>query len=183
MASRALDWLRQAERDNSFPEGRRSNNAAPARVRRRSFLPLRSLSSSILKWPDAAAARDAVGIWAADIARRCPEVRSVGFFGSYARGDWGVGSDVDLLVVVDEVTDEFPRRGSLRRLNAPGARRCPCLHVRRVGACPYGSYGSPRSGGCLAAHGLACSRGVNVRAGRALRRGGCRGKNRKGARS
>lgn len=31
-------------------------------------------------------------------ARR--EVVRVGYFGSYARGDWGVGSDVDIVVVV-----------------------------------------------------------------------------------
>jgi predicted nucleotidyltransferase len=39
-----------------------------------------------------------------------PEVCRVGYFGSYARGDWGVGSDVDLIVVVDRSDAPFERR-------------------------------------------------------------------------
>jgi len=36
----------------------------------------------------------------------------VGYFGSYARGDWGVGSDLDLLVIVADTTDRpFEKRG------------------------------------------------------------------------
>jgi predicted nucleotidyltransferase len=34
-------------------------------------------------------------------------VLEIGYFGSYARGDWGVGSDVDLIVIVAE--SELPR--------------------------------------------------------------------------
>jgi predicted nucleotidyltransferase len=34
----------------------------------------------------------------------------VGYFGSYARGDWGVGSDVDLLVLVEDSDEPFHRR-------------------------------------------------------------------------
>lgn len=37
-------------------------------------------------------------------------VRRVGYFGSYARGDWGVGSDVDVVVVVEESSEPFERR-------------------------------------------------------------------------
>jgi predicted nucleotidyltransferase len=37
-------------------------------------------------------------------------VLRVGFFGSYARGDWGVGSDLDLLVVVASADAPFERR-------------------------------------------------------------------------
>ncbi|MDH7559856.1 MAG: nucleotidyltransferase domain-containing protein [bacterium] len=36
------------------------------------------------------------------MARQRPEVVRIGYFGSYGRGDWGVGSDVDLIVVVRE---------------------------------------------------------------------------------
>jgi uncharacterized protein len=43
---------------------------------------------------------DAVVRWAGDAASSNPEVERVGYIGSYARGDWGVGSDVDLIVVV-----------------------------------------------------------------------------------
>jgi predicted nucleotidyltransferase len=35
---------------------------------------------------------------------------AVGIFGSYARGDWGVGSDLDLVVVVEDSSEPFERR-------------------------------------------------------------------------
>ena len=34
----------------------------------------------------------------------------MGYFGSYARGDWGVGSDLDLLAVVENSREPFCRR-------------------------------------------------------------------------
>jgi hypothetical protein len=37
----------------------------------------------------------------------------LGYFGSYARGDWGVGSDLDLVAVIEESDESFERR-SLR---------------------------------------------------------------------
>jgi predicted nucleotidyltransferase len=37
-------------------------------------------------------------------------VVKVGYFGSYARGDWGVGSDVDLVVIVQDSQEPFHRR-------------------------------------------------------------------------
>jgi predicted nucleotidyltransferase len=39
-----------------------------------------------------------------------PEIVRLGYFGSYARGDWGVGSDLDLIVVVNETSESFERR-------------------------------------------------------------------------
>lgn len=72
-------------------------------------MPVRSLNSSVLKWPDKPAVDAAIRKWAEDLARRRPEILQIGYFGSYARGDWGVGSDVDLVIVVDSapVTTEF----------------------------------------------------------------------------
>ena len=40
-------------------------------------------------------------------------VLGIGYFGSYARGDWGVGSDVDLVVVVRESAEPFNRRAAV----------------------------------------------------------------------
>jgi predicted nucleotidyltransferase len=40
------------------------------------------------------------------------EVVRVGYIGSYARGDWGVGSDVDLIVVVEDSALPFAERAS-----------------------------------------------------------------------
>lgn len=73
-------------------------------------MPTRLLSSSVLKWPDLATVVRAVRAWAAEQATRHPEVLQIGYFGSYARGDWGVGSDVDLVVVVTASEEPFQRR-------------------------------------------------------------------------
>lgn len=34
----------------------------------------------------------------------------VGYAGSYARGDWGVGSDLDIVLVLDVAKEPFERR-------------------------------------------------------------------------
>ena len=65
-------------------------------------MPVRSLSSRVLKWPKAEVVEPAVEAWAHQIAAEHPEVAHVGYFGSYARGDWGVGSDVAISVYVPE---------------------------------------------------------------------------------
>jgi uncharacterized protein len=36
----------------------------------------------------------------------------VGYFGSYARGDWGVGSDLDLLVILESSDKPFEVRAA-----------------------------------------------------------------------
>jgi predicted nucleotidyltransferase len=70
-------------------------------------MPVRSLSSSVLVWPDAAEVARAVRTWAENLSKTEPAVQRVGYFGSYARGDWGVGSDVDLVVLVDRSQQPF----------------------------------------------------------------------------
>ncbi|HZY31923.1 MAG TPA: nucleotidyltransferase domain-containing protein [Candidatus Methylomirabilis sp.] len=40
------------------------------------------------------------------------DVVRIGYFGSYARGDWGVGSDLDLIVVVESSDQPFQRRAA-----------------------------------------------------------------------
>ena len=65
-----------------------------------------------MRWPDLVSVRQAVAAWASDLAAHHPDVMAVGYFGSLARGvDWGVGSDVDLLVVVDAAEAPFECRG------------------------------------------------------------------------
>ena len=39
-----------------------------------------------------------------------PELLRIGYFGSYARGDAGVGSDLDIVAVVREAERPFERR-------------------------------------------------------------------------
>jgi hypothetical protein len=73
-------------------------------------MPVRSLNSSVLKWPDAATVLQALKEWVAKATKNRPDILLVGYFGSYARGDWGVGSDLDLLMVVDDSLEPFERR-------------------------------------------------------------------------
>ncbi|MBI4492448.1 MAG: nucleotidyltransferase domain-containing protein [Chloroflexi bacterium] len=75
-------------------------------------MPVRSLSSPVLRWPDAATVRQAIARWVEEVVRQRPEVRRLGYFGSYARGDWGVGSDLDLVVVVERSDQPFARRAA-----------------------------------------------------------------------
>ena len=75
-------------------------------------MPVRSLTSSVLRWPDAETVRRAAQAWAAALVEREPAVVAVGYFGSYARGDAGVGSDFDLVVLMSESALPFERRAS-----------------------------------------------------------------------
>jgi len=64
----------------------------------------------VLVWPNRTQIDDAVRRWAARIAEDHPELVRLGYFGSYARGNWGVGSDLDLIAVVGSTGDRFDRR-------------------------------------------------------------------------
>jgi len=75
-------------------------------------MPVRSLHSSVLKWPDLRAVDRSARRWARQLQATHPELRRVGYFGSYARGDWGVGSDLDLVVLVEASELPFYRRAT-----------------------------------------------------------------------
>jgi predicted nucleotidyltransferase len=38
------------------------------------------------------------------------DVQKIGYFGSYARDDWGVGSDLDIIVILDSSNEPMERR-------------------------------------------------------------------------
>ncbi len=75
-------------------------------------MPVRSLNSSVFKWVSREEALQAAKAWAEKVAREHPEVLRVGCFGSAARGDWGVGSDLDLLVIVAHSDKPFLYRAA-----------------------------------------------------------------------
>lgn len=75
-------------------------------------MPVRSLNSPVLRWPDAAEVDRAVREWAGEVGRSRPEAVRIGYFGSYARGDWGVGSDVDLVVLLDRCDEPLIQRAA-----------------------------------------------------------------------
>ena len=85
-------------------------------------MPVRSLNSSVIKWPDLKVVREAIGQWAKEEVSKHPGLTCLGYFGSYARGEWGVGSDLDLIAVVADSPDAFERRNlswSLTSLPVP----------------------------------------------------------------
>jgi len=69
------------------------------------------LNSSVLKWPDVRTVDRSIRQWAAEAGHKRPEVLRIGYFGSYARGNSGVGSDLDLLIIVKSSDKAFERRG------------------------------------------------------------------------
>jgi len=75
-------------------------------------MPVRSLTSSVLRWPDAGIVDQAARAWAGELTRQRADVLGIAYIGSYARGDWGVGSDLDLVVVVEQSDKPFWKRAS-----------------------------------------------------------------------
>jgi predicted nucleotidyltransferase len=63
-------------------------------------MPVRPLGQSVFRWPDAETVLAAARQWAERLAASDSGVLAVGCFGSYARGQAGVGSDLDLIVIV-----------------------------------------------------------------------------------
>ncbi|MBI4293898.1 MAG: nucleotidyltransferase domain-containing protein [Betaproteobacteria bacterium] len=73
-------------------------------------MPVRSLSSSVLKWPDRTAVDTALRAIAGRLAAAHPELLKLGYFGSYARGNWCMGSDLDIIAIVRESDTPFTER-------------------------------------------------------------------------
>ena len=73
-------------------------------------MPTRSSLSSVLRWPSVNEVRDAATAWATREAGRHARLLRLGYFGSYARGDAGVGSDLDLVAIVESSAEPFHRR-------------------------------------------------------------------------
>lgn len=85
-------------------------------------MPVRSSSSSVVRWPDRATVEAAARAFAGAEAHRRPALLRLGYFGSYARGNEGVGSDLDLVAVVESSDLPFERRAAdwdLTRLPVP----------------------------------------------------------------
>ena len=64
-------------------------------------MPVTSSISSVKRWPNAEVVLRSLGDWgAAELANR-DGLLGFGYFGSYARGDEGFGSDLDLIAIVE----------------------------------------------------------------------------------
>ncbi|MGB9813724.1 MAG: nucleotidyltransferase domain-containing protein [Thermovenabulum sp.] len=73
-------------------------------------MPVRSLNSSVLKWPDDKSVILSLKEWVEGITKKQQNIVRIGYFGSYARGDWGVGSDLDIIVIIDSSETPFHER-------------------------------------------------------------------------
>jgi hypothetical protein len=62
-------------------------------------MPVRLLTQSLLRWPEAGEILQAVSSWAAELGADHPSLERVGVHGSYGRGDAGFGSDLDLVLI------------------------------------------------------------------------------------
>lgn len=76
-------------------------------------MPVSSPPGSVLRWPSAAEVLRAAGCWSEQQQHGHPDLLAVGVFGSYGRGDAGVGSDLDLLLILKECSEPIWER--LRR--------------------------------------------------------------------
>lgn len=75
-------------------------------------MPVRLLNSSVLKWPERDSVGDALRRWAERIVSEHEEVLRIGCFGSFVRADWGVGSDLDIVMIVARSDESFERRAA-----------------------------------------------------------------------
>lgn len=76
-------------------------------------MPEPSWSGLVLRWPAAAEVLEQASQWAAQQRQQSPDLLAVGVFGSYGRGEAGVGSDLDLVLILRECPEPIWQR--LRR--------------------------------------------------------------------
>ena len=73
-------------------------------------MPVRSLTQSVLRWPEPEQVLSLVTEWAERMAGEHPGLEGVGVFGSYGRGEASVGSDLDLLLIDRQTTGPQQQR-------------------------------------------------------------------------
>jgi len=67
----------------------------------------------VLKWPEPQKVIQALKHWVEKRIKSQDDIVQIGYFGSFARGDWGVGSDLDLVIIVDRTDKPFEMRPSM----------------------------------------------------------------------
>jgi predicted nucleotidyltransferase len=73
-------------------------------------MPVRSLNSPVLKWPHRDEVKKALRRWIEKQIIKHPEIIQLGYFGSLAKDNWGVGSDLDLIVILQDSSIPFEKR-------------------------------------------------------------------------
>ena len=70
-------------------------------------MPVTSLTSVKIRPVDAATVTDALKKWAEKLRSNNSAIKAVGYFGSYAKKTFAPGSDLDVIIVLEE--SPFPR--------------------------------------------------------------------------
>lgn len=73
-------------------------------------MPVRLLNSAILKWPDKQKVLNEAKLWAESVGLSDRNIVKIFCFGSICTGRWGVGSDLDILIILKETTVPFISR-------------------------------------------------------------------------
>jgi predicted nucleotidyltransferase len=73
-------------------------------------MPVRSLNSPVLRWPEREKVKTALRSWAEKTARTGNRIQRIGCFGSLVSGNWGVGSDLDIIIMVKNSDTPFEKR-------------------------------------------------------------------------
>ena len=73
-------------------------------------MPVRSLNSSVLKWPRKEEVEKALFSWVEEEKKKNSDILRIGVFGSYNTSLWGVGSDLDIVLVLRKSSHPFWER-------------------------------------------------------------------------
>lgn len=73
-------------------------------------MPVRSLNSSVMKWPSRETVEAALRQWANAATVQNPAIAAVGYFGSYSRNQAGVGSDLDVMILLQSDGNDITQR-------------------------------------------------------------------------
>ncbi len=73
-------------------------------------MPVKSLNSSVMKWPRRETVETALRQWAEAATAQDSAIAAVGYFGSYSRDQAGVGSDLDVILLLQPDQNEPAQR-------------------------------------------------------------------------
>ena len=76
-------------------------------------MPVRLLNSAVLKWPDRQKVINEARKWARMVGGNNKNIQQILCFGSICTGFWGVGSDLDVLIILNESDFPYSYRSSI----------------------------------------------------------------------
>lgn len=70
-------------------------------------MPVKPSNSPVINWPGIDKVIGELEKWADGLVAKRGDVVKLGYFGSYAKGDWSVGSDLDLVIVLSGTLNHY----------------------------------------------------------------------------